>query len=237
MKFIKTVWLLVFLFISEGCRDVVFNNPLDPDASREDLQILRSFSTSVSGEGDITHDGEKIWKADSSGIITAFDTLSGQTLRRLPLDSCSGIAFYNQLLYLAAPDQNSLRNYDPLSGLLIQTRSTGKYYFSRVAAAENGLIAYDSRTSNIVLYDPEDGSVNSLFQISGFRPGGLGFYDGSVVVSETGSNSVYFFTLTGEVLEVYSSPVQSVSGICVDPATLLIYLITINGNVYQVTVP
>ena len=229
--------MLGLVFICSGCRDVVFNNPLDPDAARADLKIVKTFVTALSGEGDIAHDGEKIWKADRSGRIAAFDPLSGFTIRSLQLRSSSGIAYHDQLLYLAVQNQNALESYDPLSGALVKIHSTGQYYFQYLASTGSELIAYDSRTSSLFLYQPDSGEVSPLFPLSGFRPGGMAFCDGRIVISELNSNTVYFFDIDGQVSNIYNSPVQSMSGITVDPASLTLCLFTINGDVYLVTVP
>ena len=53
MKLRTIAYILVCIFLFNSCRDVIFNNPLDPDASRELLKIIKTLSTNLGGEGDI----------------------------------------------------------------------------------------------------------------------------------------------------------------------------------------
>ena len=71
---------LAFLLLN-SCKDIVFNNPLDPDASAEAVQIIKVITTSLSGKGDICFDGEKFWKIENYGSLNAFDMESGTIIR------------------------------------------------------------------------------------------------------------------------------------------------------------
>jgi outer membrane protein assembly factor BamB len=237
---VKSAWLLIILagiFIFNSCKDVIFNNPLDPDASKEDLRIIKTISTKLIGAGDISYDGEKIWKADISGIISSFETISGSILKTLYASSSTGIAFHNDTLYIVNRNTNTIKCFDPLSGQLNQSIITGNFYFQFLASYQDELIAFDSRSSNIVRFNPKTGKSLNLFQLSGMSLGGLAIYQNKIIFSEQNSNSVYFLSLSGEVLNVYNSPVQGMSGITADSQNAFIYIFTIDGKLHKVTVP
>jgi hypothetical protein len=237
VKYIKTVWFFLLPVLFNACGDVVYNNPLDPDASRDELRLLRSVPAPVGGGGDMAHDGEKIWKADPAGSLTAIEPLSGTALRTLSPGACSGVAWYQAQLWLCQGQSNLLRIYDPLSGSLVKTVSTGAYFFRYVTVHGSRLIGWDERSGHLVRFDPESGQGEVLFRPGGLVPGGLAVHEDWLLLAEVNSQSVFLFDWSGQVLAVYRSPVQGLSGICVDPRSGTIYLCTLHGTLCQVALP
>ena len=221
--------------IFNGCRDVVFNNPLDPDASRANLTIQRVFATSLSGPGDICFDGEKIWKTESGGRTTAFDMESGTIIRSFQLDPATGPGFLDRLLYLSGED-NQVRVYDPLSGALINRISTSEVYPRLLAARETDLLLFDSRSENLFSLNPETLELRRLFQLSGLVTGGMEWFEGSLLITDSASDTLFRLTAEGDVMDVYRSPLAGVTGICKDDRGY-IYLMGLDGQVAKVTLP
>lgn len=237
MKSPKTVWFFLLAVLFSGCGDVVFDNPLDPNASRDELRLLRSVGTPAVGEGDIDHDGEKIWKADPSGTLLAVEPLSGTVLRSLNAGRFSGLAWLDGELLVCHAQSNLLRSFDPLSGSLVRTIGTGAYFFRLIAAQGRVLIGYDERSGHLVRFDPETGAGQMLFKPGGLNPGGLTVLGDRLLLSEINSQSVFVYDGTGQILAVYRSPVQNIRGICVDPRSQALYLCTLNGTLSQVQLP
>ncbi len=216
---------------------MVFNNPLDPDASKEELYLLHTVATSTGEEGDIEHDGEKIWKAGIDGSLSAIEPISGTIIRTLTVTPASGVAWFDRLLYVSSPQSNLLRSYDPLSGALIKTHSTGAYQLKLVTSMGNHLAAWDERSGHIVLFNPENGHIESLFNPGGVVPSGLTFYQGTLLLAEISSQSVYRFDLSGYIIGVYRSPLPGLRGICSEVDGQAIYLFTFNGTLARVSLP
>jgi len=221
--------------IFNGCRDVVFNNPLDPDASRTNLTIQRVFSTFLSGPGDICFDGEKIWKAGAGGSISAFDTESGTTIRSFVLTPATGIAFLDRRLYLCG-EKNEIDVFDPMSGILITRISTSRIYPRLLAARENDLLLFDSRSESIFSLNPESGEITRLFQLSGLAAGGMEFFEGSLLITDSAGDTLYRFTPGGDVIDVFRSPLGGITGVSKDDRGY-VYLMGLDGQVAKVTLP
>lgn len=214
---------------------MVFNNLLDPEASRENLKIQRIFTTSLSGPGDICFDGEKIWKAGNQGRLDAFDMESGVSIRSFRMEAASGVAFLNRLIYLARGD-NQIHIQDPLSGTLISRITTSDILSTLIAARETDFILYDKRSNSILAYSPETREAERLFQISGLSPGGLEFFEGTILMTDTASDTIYRLAPDGAIIEVFRSPTAGVAGICADDRGYL-YLMGLDGQVTKVSLP
>jgi len=232
---ILVVSALAAVSIFNGCRDVVFNNPLDPNASRANLTIQRVFATLLSGPGDICFDGEKIWKAGAEGRTSAFDMESGTAIRSFHLIPATGIAFLERRLYLCG-EENQVLVYDPLSGSLITRISTSEVYPRLLAARETDLLLFDSRSESVFSLNPETRELQRLFQLSGLATGGMEFVEGSVLISDSASDTLYRLTYDGAVIDVYRSPLGGTAGICKDDRGY-IYLMGLDGQVAKVTLP
>lgn len=235
MKYRKTALLLGFIILSSACKDVIFNNPLDPDASKEALRLIQVFSTAVSGRGDLAFDGEKIWKISEQGTLFALDMESGITIRSIPFISGSGLAFLQDTFYIC-DGSNVMQTLDPLSGDLLNQVSTVDLYPLYIAVLDDELILYDQRSSGFLIFNPGTGERERIFQVSGLSPGGIETFRGGILLTDVNTDSIYHFSLAGDVISVYRSPAAGITGITVDDRDY-IYLFTLDGQVYKVTLP
>jgi len=235
VKLKTVVFVLGFIILSESCKDVIFNNPLDPDASLETPQIVKIISTSLTGAGDITYDGEKCWKINSYGSLNAFDVESGVIIRTISTVPGTGLATLQDKLYVCG-ESNIISSYDPLSGDLIDRISTGDLYPKFLSPMEDRLLMYDLRSLGFYEYEPETGIATPLFQLSGVDIGGIEYFQGGVLFTDVNANSIYHYSLDGEMVNVYLSPATATTGITVDGSGYL-YLFTLNGQIYKVSLP
>lgn len=235
MKLKTIVFILGFIILSESCKDVIFNNPLDPEASIETLQIVKIMTTSLSGEGDLAYDGEKFWKINNFGILSAFDIESGVVIRTISTVPGTGLAILQDKLYICSGN-NIISSYDPLSGGLIDQISTGDLYLEFLSPMEDKLLVYDLRSFGFYEYDPATGSSTPLFQLSGVDIGGIEYFQGGVLLTNLNSNSIYHYSLNGDMLNMYLSPAIGTSGITVNGSDHM-YLFTLDGQIYKVSLP
>jgi outer membrane protein assembly factor BamB len=235
VTFPKTVLVLAFITLFSTCKDVVFNNPLDPNASKEALRLIQVLKSGVSGKGDLAFDGEKIWKISDNGNLYALDMESGLTIRTIPSVYGSGLGFLQDTIYVC-DGSNILQTLDPLSGDLLNQVSTTDLYPAYIAIAEGKLLLYDRRSASFLTFEPDTGEAERLFQVSGLSPGGIETFRGGILLTDTNTDSIYYFSYTGGVINVYRSPAAGITGITVDDRDY-IYLFTLDGHIYKVTLP
>ncbi|MGE5340036.1 MAG: hypothetical protein ACM3SY_01025 [Candidatus Omnitrophota bacterium] len=241
MKRIHSIFISVFIitlsFASFSCKDIVFDNPLDPNASKDVVKVIRVIDTALTGAGDITFDGEKFWKINALGDVSAFDMESGITIRSFQIVPGTGIAFLHNVLYLCSGQrENTLYVVDPLSGDIVNRISTRDMYPGYIAAFNNELIVFDVRSSGIFRYDPETGTAVRLFEMAGLTVGGMAVYKNGLLISDGNTHSIYHFSMTGDVIHVFSSPATGIGGIAVDNSDY-VYLFMMDGKVYKVSLP
>lgn len=230
-----TVFVLACIILFSSCQDVIFNNPLDPNASREILKIIKNISTSLSGDGDITFDGEKFWKINTSGSVYAFDIESGVTIRSIPGINGTGICIIANRLYVC-DGSNILLSYDSLSGDLLDQISTTDIYPAFLSGYNGLIILYDLRSSSFFQYDPISGSSDQLFQVTGFEIGGIEVYGEEILFSDLNTNTIYHYSMEGDMINMYLSPANNTRGLTVDSSEY-IYLLTLDGQLYKVSLP
>ncbi len=225
------------LILLGSCKDIAFNNPLDPNASKEVLQIIRITETPLSGQGDLTFDGEKFWKISPFGGLSAIDRESGTIIRSFSTEPGTGITFYQDELYICKGEgENILYVTDPLSGDTLNQISTSGIYPGFLTASNDRLIVYDVRSSGIFEYDPETGNAPRLFEIPGMNVGGIEIYKGGLLISDMNTDTIYHFSLNGAVRDVFSAPAAGIGGLTVDNNDY-IYLFMMDGKIYKVSLP
>ena len=235
MKSVRMAFLLAFIILFSSCKDIIFNNPLDPEASKGEVIVLKVLNTNFPGEGELAFDGEKLWKIYGSGRLVAFDRETGGKIRELFIPSSKGLVFLDDYLYLSS-SENYLTIVNPLSGDFISNLLTGEKYFEFITKTGDKIIGYDKKSSRFFLFDPESGESEELFKLTGFNIGGVSIYQGFLIITEKNSASIYLFNTNGKVEKVYSSPISDISGISVDENSY-IYLASSDGKIYKITLP
>jgi len=235
----KILIFTLIIFSLNSCKDIVFNNPLDPDASKDVVTVIRVIETSLGGKGDIAFDGEKIWKINNIGNLTAFDRESGTVIRSFFAAPGTGVGFFRDSIYLCNGEregENILVVIDSLSGDILNRVSTRDIFPGFLAAYNDRLLIFDVRSAGIFEYDLESGNSTRLFEVSGLNIGGIAIYKNGLLISDMNSDSIYRFSLTGEVLDVFTSPAAGVGGLTVDNSNN-VYLFMLDGKIYKVSLP
>jgi len=234
-----TLFSIIILAIVTSCKDIAFNNPLDPNASKEVLKIIRVIETQLGGRGDAAFDGEKFWKIDLYGGLTALDRESGTMIRSFFAVPGTGVSFFRNVIYLCnGQGENILYTVDPLSGDILDRISTRDIYPGYLAASEadDRLIIYDVRSAGIFRYDPETGAATRLFAASGMSVGGIEVYKGGLLITDMNTDAIYLFAMNGAVINVFLSPAPGIGGVAVDSSDY-IYLFMMDGKIYKVSLP
>ena len=235
MKLKRILLLLVFIISFNSCKDIIFNNPLDPNASKGVMKTVKIITTPFSGDGDICYDGEKLWKISPFGKLVAIDLESGTKIREITGYGGYGIIYNKDNLYLAS-GYDYLTVLNALSGDLEQNLLTSNIYFKFLTVRTDKIIGFDTKSSYFIELNLENYTTKELFLLSGFNIGGIAMYGDDIIITERDSNSVYVFNMSGKVKDVYSAPFTNVCGVAVDNS-YNIYLSALDGKVYKVILP
>jgi outer membrane protein assembly factor BamB len=201
------------------------------------LQVIKVIETTLSGRGDLGFDGEKLWKTGNTGTLYALDKESGSIIRSYVTASGTGVTFFKDQVYLCSGGgQNILYVIDPLSGDILNRISTTGIYPGFLAAYGDRLIIYDVRSAGIFEYDPETGDAARRFELSGMNIGGIGIYKDTLLISDTNTDTIYRFTMIGEVTDAFTSPAAGIGGLTVDNSDY-VYLFTLDGKIHKVSLP
>ncbi len=225
---------MAFLILFSGCKDVIFDNPFDPEVSKLQVKVLKVVNTEIRGNGDLCFDGEKLWFSSSDGSLYAVEPESGVVLREVPIGGMpTGITFFQGLLYVSFGDEGDLVTVDPLSETIINEMPIGERLPYLITNDGSLLIIYDRRTEALYTFDTETGQFQFLFKITGFNPSGMEYVNGNLVIVERNNLSIYVFSLNGDILKNYNSPTSYPGGIAYDPSGYF-YLLSTDGKIYKI---
>lgn len=183
------------------------------------------------------YDGEKFWKIDDFGNLTALDRESGTVIRSFSAEPGTGVAFFRDVIYFCNADGgNILNTLDPLSGDIINRIPTTDISPAFLSSSNDQLVVYDLRSAGIFYYEPDSGVSQRLFGVAGLDIGGIAAYKDGILISDMNTDSIYRFTWNGEVKQVFSSPVSGIGGIAVDESNY-VYIFILEGKLYKVSLP
>ena len=230
----KAIFLLVLIIVFDSCRDVIFDNPFDPNASKIEVKILKIIDTTLSGNGDMCFDGEKLWFASENGSLYAINPESGTIIREISVGgTLSGITFFKGMLYVSLGFERTILIIDPLSGDVINERPMGDKIPSLITNDGTYLLIYDSKTQSMFTFDDDTGNFGFMFKLTGFQPSGLEYWEGKIVLVERNSLTLYLFKTDGSVEKSYSCPTNFPGGIARDNIDNF-YLFSTDGKIYKI---
>lgn len=235
MKLRIIVLVLASITVFSSCRDISFNNPLDPNASKETAKLIKIINTPVSGIGDIDYDDGKVWKMTQYGSLYLLDIESGMIIREIKINGGNGIAQNNGKLYVCKKE-NSVKIFDSLSEELLKQLLTADIYPEFCAFVDDAFIVYDIRSNSIFSVNIENGDSIRLFELSGIGVAGICEYKGGVLIADDQTDVIYSYSINGKILNVYRSPASEISGIAVDNNDN-IYIFNTDGRIYKVSLP
>ena len=148
---------------------------------------VRIGSVVPDGPGAIAAQGNTVWVAPSTGLLTRLDARTGAAARAIdPNASPAGIALGGGAIWLTDTEANNVVRVDP-SGLsapiAVGNAPTG------IAFGAGGVWVADSLDDAVVRIDPGTRSVTATIPV-GRSPAGIAFGDGSVWVANSGDGTV-----------------------------------------------
>ena len=138
---------------------------------RSAAEILREYGpfSGVDNVGGVTYDGQNVWFA-AGNKLTAFDPVSGKTLRSIDVAAHAGTAFDGQYLFQLAEDR--IQKIDPTTGRVLATiPAPGGGGDSGLAWAEGTLWVGQYRDRKIHQVDPQTGTILRTIESNRFVTG------------------------------------------------------------------
>ena len=138
---------------------------------RSTAEIVREYGpfSGVDRVGGVTYDGQRVWVA-AGDKLTAFDPVSGKTLRSIDVAAHAGTAFDGQHLFQLAEDR--IQKIDPETGRVLATiPAPGGGGDSGLAWAEGTLWVGQYRDRKIHQVNPETGAILRTIESNRFVTG------------------------------------------------------------------
>jgi glutamine cyclotransferase len=176
--------------------------------SRSSAEIVREYGPFPGAErvGGVTYDGQNVWFA-AGDKLSAFDPVSGKTLRSIDVAAHAGTAFDGHHLYQIAEDR--IQKIDPDTGRVLATiPAPGRGGDSGLAWAEGALWVGQYRDRKIHQVDPETGAIIRTIECSRFVTG-VTWTDGELWHGTWEGDASDLRRIdpgTGEVLETLEMP-------------------------------
>jgi glutamine cyclotransferase len=139
---------------------------------RSSAEIVREYGPfeGVDNVAGVTYDGHRVWFA-AGDKLTAFDPVSGKTLRSIEVAAHAGTAFDGEHLFQLAEDR--IQKIDPKTGRVLATIPApgGGGGDSGLAWAEGTLWVGQYRDRKIHQVDPETGAILRTIESNRFVTG------------------------------------------------------------------
>jgi hypothetical protein len=142
-----------------------------PQASARAAEIVREYGPfpGASRIHGVTHDGQRVWAATGASLL-AFDPVSGEPLRSLPLACDAGTAFDGKHLYQIA--ETRIDKIDPATGAVVSSiPAPGSGSDSGLTWAEGSLWVGQYRDRKIHQIDPATGAIRRTIECTRFVTG------------------------------------------------------------------
>ena len=140
-----------------------------------------------SGPGAVAAQGNSVWVAPSTGLLTRLNAVTGKPADQMdPNASPSGIALGDGAVWLTDSEANNVVRVDPtglLTPIAVGNGPTG------ITVGGGGVWVVDSLDDAVVRIDPGTRSVTARIPV-GRSPAGVAFGAGSVWVANSGDGTV-----------------------------------------------
>ncbi|MGH2867715.1 MAG: BTAD domain-containing putative transcriptional regulator, partial [Solirubrobacteraceae bacterium] len=165
-----------------------------------------------SGPGAVAAQGNSVWVAPSTGLVTRLNAMTGTVAQRLdPNASPSGIAIGNGAMWLSDTEADNVVRVDP-SGLLTPIAvGNGP---AGITVGAGGVWVVDSLDDRLVRIDPGTRSPTATIPV-GRAPAGVTFGADSVWVANSGDGTV-------TRVDPYTSRVQATIAVGGSPQALTV---------------
>jgi glutamine cyclotransferase len=175
--------------------------------NRSAAEIVREYGPFPDADGvhGVTYDGRHVWFATGKRL-TAFDPVSGTTLRSIDVAADAGTAFDGRHLFQLAEDR--IQKIDPKTGLVLGTIPAPCGGASGLTWAEGTLWVGQYEERKIYQIDPETGTILRTIESNRFVTG-VTWIDGELWHGTWEGDESELRRIdprTGEVLESLTMP-------------------------------
>jgi YVTN family beta-propeller protein len=148
---------------------------------------LRIGNVVPSGPGAVAAQGNSVWVAPSTGLLTRLNAVTGKVVHQMdPNATAAGIAIGDGAVWLTDTEADNVVRVDPtglLTPIAVGNGPTG------ITVGAGGVWVVDSLDDAVVRIDPGTRSVTATIPV-GRSPAGVGFGAGSVWVANSADGTV-----------------------------------------------
>lgn len=235
---IKTKILLLALIIAfnlmPGCKERLFNNPLDPDKDERGYSIestinLKSGIIPV----DMTFAGDSLWISDGSSSLYSINYNSGNIIRILNNGSGNiyGICYDNSNLWTNTNYFSELNNISIISGEIINSIKIPEGNYSSMDFFNSTIYISDKKTNSIKIINPQSGENIGVINAPSFSIDGFCFNGNFLWILEASTLKLYKTDINGNIINSFKTPSDSPTALACGKD--FIWIADRNGKIYK----
>lgn len=217
MKTKRSAQTCVFIFsllVLAGCKDRLFDNPLDPDAETRAFEIAATLSTANIMPVDLTFSGDVLWVVDAQSRILALNYNSGALIRELDFSQpVSGIAYDGNDLWLGIKNSNQVVQVNIVNGAQIKALNLLRGDIGCLAYAAGRLLVADKLSNTILVVNPDSGAIERTVSQPGFTINGLVSDGSNLWTIDASQNKIFRLDDAGAAVNIYLPPSRSAAGL------------------------
>ena len=165
----------------------VFVDRIDPEFDTPPSGRVRIGNVIPSGPGVVAAQGNSVWVAPSTGLLTRVSAATGKVADQLdPNASPAGVAIGDGAVWLTDTEAGNVVRVDPTGLLTPITVGSGP---TGITVGAGGVWVVDSLDDAVVRIDPGSRSVTATIPV-GLSPTGVAVGAGSVWVANSGAGTV-----------------------------------------------
>lgn len=215
----RCVWVFGFIFsllLLPGCKDRLFDNPLDPDRERTAYEVLTTVQLNGITPVDLAFSGDSLWVVDSQSRLLSLNYNSGAVIRELESESPpTGVCYDGDDLWITVRNSTQIIKLNIVTGATIRALTLTRGDFGPIDYWGSRLYITDRLTNSVLVVDPETGRIEKALSNPGFSLNGVAFDGVNLWIIDATQMKIFRLTASGSILMTYQTPGRAGAGISV----------------------
>ena len=215
----RCVWVFASVFsllLLSGCKDRLFDNPLDPAAERAAYEILATIQLNGIVPADLAFSGDSLWVVDSQSRILSLNYNSGAVIRELESEQpAAGVCYDGDGLWITVRNSNQIVKMSIVTGVTIKALNLVRGDFGPIDFFGSRLYIADRLTNSVLVVDPDTGRIEKTLANPGFSLNGVAFDGVNLWIIDNTQMKIYRLTASGSIQTTYQTPGRSGAGISI----------------------
>ena len=215
----RYAWVFSFIFsllLLSGCKDRLFDNPLDPNAERTAYEVLATVQLNGIVPVDLAFSGDSLWVVDSQSRLLSLNYNSGAVIRELESESPpSGVCYDGDDLWITVRNSSQIVKLNIVTGTTIRVLTLTRGDFGPIDFSGSRLYITDRLTNSVLVVDPETGRIEKALSNPGFSLNGVAYDGVNLWTIDATQMKIFRLTASGSVLMSYQTPGRAGAGMSV----------------------